>query len=254
MSLPEGAIRVFDALPAPLRASRPRTAAVIVAAGGSTRMGMPKQRIPLCGIPVLARTLRAFEDAGLVDEVVVVARRKDMADFAALCREWGIHKAVWVLPGGETRQESVARGVAAVGAGADYLAIHDGARPLIRPAVIDRVIAAAYEEGAAAAGVRVKDTVKTADSRGFITGTPDRRFLWNVQTPQVFERRLYLRALEAAQAEGLDFTDDCQLAEHIGCPVRLVEADYDNLKITTPEDVAIAESLLRSREEPARPE
>ena len=111
------------------------------------------------------------------------------------------------------------------------------------------MIAAAMEWGGAAAGVPVKDTVKVADEAGFIVSTPDRRRLWNVQTPQVFEKETYLRALRQAQAEGLEFTDDCQLVERLGCPVRLWKADYANIKITTPEDVAFAEGILRQRKE-----
>lgn len=122
-----------------------------------------------------------------------------------------------------------------------------GPRPLIRPEIIDAVAAAAYRDGAATAAVRVKDTVKVSNDGGFIAGTPDRRYLWNVQTPQIFERRLYLDALKRAVQEGQDYTDDCQLAEAAGYPVRLVESDYGNIKITTPEDVSVAESLLRRR-------
>ena len=178
-----------------------------------------------------------------------MTREEDVEAFARLCQDYGAAKVRRVLPGGETRQQSVARGVAAADAGAAYLAIHDGARPLVRPAVIDGVIAAAMEWGGAAAGVPVKDTVKVADEAGFIVSTPDRRRLWNVQTPQVFEKETYLRALRQAQAEGLEFTDDCQLVERLGCPVRLWEADYANIKITTPEDVAFAEGILRQRKE-----
>ena len=216
---------------------RPFTSAILVAAGGSTRMGVPKQTIPLCGVPVIVRTLLAFEAAQRVDEILLVTREEEVEAFARLCQDYGAAKVRRVLPGGETRQQSVARGVAAADAGAAYLAIHDGARPLVRPAVIDGVIAAAMEWGGAAAGVPVKDTVKVADEAGFIVSTPDRRRLWNVQTPQVFEK------------EGLEFTDDCQLVERLGCPVRLWKADYANIKITTPEDVAFAEGILRQRKE-----
>ena len=192
---------------------------MVAAAGSSTRMGVPKQFLPLGGMPVIARTLLALDAAQLVDEIVLVAREEDML-------------------------QSVARGIAAAKKGTAFFAVHDGARPLVRPETVDRVIEAAFACGAATAAVRVKDTVKISDEKGFITATPDRRFLWNVQTPQVFERRLYLTALARAQAEGEDYTDDCQLVEHTGHPVRLVEADYGNIKITTPEDVAFAEGLL----------
>lgn len=231
--------------------THPRTAAIVAAAGGSTRMGVPKQRLLLDGVPVIARTLRAFEEAALVDAILLVAREEDRPDFEDLCRAYGVRKLAGIVLGGATRQESVAKGAAALDGDARYIAVHDGARPLIRPAVIDAVIAAAYTHGAAAAAVKAKDTVKTADADGFITGTPDRRFLWQVQTPQVFEREAYLRALADAQAAGLDFTDDCQLMERIGCRVRLIEADYGNIKITTPEDIALAQGILGQRSKEA---
>lgn len=233
------------------KAKCPRTAAVIVAAGGSTRMGVPKQLLEIGGLPVIVRTLLAFEKASLIDDIVLVARKEDRETIRALAERHGIHKLRAIVPGGATRQLSVAAGAAQAGENADFLAIHDGARPLILPGVIDRVVREAHACGAATAAVPVKDTLKTADERGFVTGTPDRRLLWNVQTPQVFARALYEEALARAQAEGLDFTDDCQLVERLGRPVRLVQADYGNLKITTPEDAAVAEILLRRREAPA---
>lgn len=229
--------------------ARDWTAAVIVAAGGSTRMGTPKQQIPLCGIPVLARTMMAFEAAEQIDEMVLVTRPEDRAALEMLAQEYGIAKLRAVVPGGQTRQESAANGAAAVGAQTDYIAVHDGARPLIRPTVIDAVVSAARKWGAATAAVPVKDTIKRADDQGCIIETPDRRRLWSVQTPQVFEAGLYRRALKQAEIDGVDLTDDCQLVERLGESVRLVEADYANLKITTPEDVAFAEAILRERGE-----
>lgn len=244
----DGIIRIFDAGRLAAPPARPRVAAIVVAAGGSTRMGVAKQTIPLCGLPVIARTLLALDKAQCVDEIVLVTRREDALPFYALSRRCGVRKLTAVLPGGDSRQQSVARGVAAVSAGADYLAIHDGARPLLLPQTADRVIQTAFRTGAAAAGVRVKDTVKLADENGIVTGTPDRRLLWNVQTPQVFVRAGYERALAAAQAAGQEYTDDCQLMERAGLTVQLVEAEYTNLKITTPEDIAFAEAILRQRE------
>ena len=141
----------------------------------------------------------------------------------------------------------VAAGVAAARPNAAYYAIHDGARPLVRPSTVDAVIAAAVEGGAAAAAVPVKDTIKEADENGFIAGTLDRSRLWNVQTPQVFSAALYRRAMEQVGIGEENLTDDCQLVERLGHPVRLCRADYANIKITTPEDVAFAEAILRER-------
>lgn len=245
----EGHVRVFEHTEEPAR--RPVTAAVIVAAGASARMGSPKQFIPLRGAPVIAYTLMAFEKANSIDEIVLVARQEHMLQYYDIIKSYGIHKLTQIIPGGNSRQESAARGVSSCHDNTAFFAVHDGARPLIRPEVIDAVAAAAYRDRAAAAAVRVKDTIKVSDEKGFITATPDRRFLWNVQTPQVFERNLYLDALKRAVQEGRDYTDDCQLAEAAGYPVRLIESDYGNIKITTPEDVSMAETLLGRRTDTA---
>lgn len=224
------------------------TAAVIVAAGGSTRMGEPKQRIDLAGIPVIFRTLLAFEAAQTIGEVVVVTREEDIPYILDGAAARQIRKLGRVVPGGATRQQSVAAGVAAVSPRAAFFAIHDGARPLVRPQTIDRVVGIAYETGAAAAAVRVKDTIKQADQNGVVTGTPDRETLWSVQTPQVFSAELYRRAMERAARDRQDFTDDCQLMEYLGHPVQLVPGEYSNLKITTPDDVAFAQAILQKTE------
>lgn len=246
MKIVDGIIRVFGKKQETRRAdTRPQVAAVVVAAGSSSRMGVPKQLIPLRGIPVIGRSLMALEAAELVDEIIVVAREEDMLQIYDICKSCELEKVSKILKGGATRQQSVARGVRAAKDSTEYFAIHDGARPLLRPAAADAVIEEAFRSGAAATAVRVKDTVKQTDENGFITATPDRRFLWNVQTPQVFERRLYLEALRHAEAAGMEYTDDCQLVEQIGHTVRLCEGDYSNIKLTTPEDVAFAEAYLR---------
>lgn len=218
--------------------------AVVVAAGNSTRMGANKQLLMLGDRPVIAHTLAAFQCSPVIREIVLVTRTEDSDALRALAAQHGITKLTAVVAGGAERQESVANGVAACSAEAAYFAIHDGARPLITPELIATVVEAAQRDGAAAAAVRVKDTVKVADENGFIVDTPDRAMLWNVQTPQVFERTLYLNALEQARQQGISVTDDCRLAEAAGYPVRLVEGSYANLKITTPEDIRIAEGWL----------
>lgn len=247
MGIMDGIIRIFTRQEdkAGAKPEKPAVAAVVVAAGSSTRMGVPKQLIPLRGIPVIGRTLLALEESKTVDEIILVTREEDMLQFYDICKAYSITKATKILKGGATRQESVARGVRVAKDDTAYFSIHDGARPLVTPAVIDRVVEAAMACGAATAAVRVKDTIKQSDENGFIIGTPDRQRLWQVQTPQVFERKLYLQALRQAEQEGADYTDDCQLVEHVGHPVMLCEADYANIKITTPEDVAYAEGILR---------
>ncbi|HBC27686.1 MAG TPA: 2-C-methyl-D-erythritol 4-phosphate cytidylyltransferase [Ruminococcaceae bacterium] len=225
-----------------------RCCAIVVAAGNSTRMEarIPKIWIPLGGVPVIARTLLAFQRAQRVEEIVVVCRRDDLGPVARLAREHSLTKVAKIVRGGETRQQSVARGIAAASPWASYFAVHDGARPLVRPQQIDEVIRDAYQYGASALAAPVKDTVKRADRRGMVLETPPRRELWAVQTPQVFERFLYLHAMELAQG---DYTDDCQLIENTGGTVHLCAGDSENLKLTTKEDILFAEAVLKKRRE-----
>ena len=222
---------------------KPSVSAVIVAAGNSTRMGVPKQFISLCGRPLLAHTLQSFELCDDIDEIVLVARAEDHPRLQELVAHNGFTKISSIVCGGDTRQQSVHNGVSACRA--DFVAIHDGARPLATPELIERVMQAAMQYGAAAAAVRTKDTVKIADANDMIVETPDRATVWNVQTPQIFKRDLFERAWENAEKSGLIVTDDCQLAEAIGHAVKLVEGSYQNIKVTTPEDVAIAEEWLK---------
>lgn len=219
------------------------TAAVIVAAGSSTRMGCPKLLLPLGGKPVLWHTLQAF-DRSRVSSIVVVIREEDRA----LLEQWAkeLHTPCHPALGGATRQQSVANGMALVG-DETLVAIADGARPLITPAQIDHVIDVAAKTKAAAAAVRVKDTIKQATPDGMIVATPDRATLWQVQTPQVFDTALYREAMIRAAEEGLDLTDDCQLVERLGAQVTLVETSYENLKITTPDDIPAARAILAQR-------
>ncbi len=221
----------------------PSVTAVIVAAGSSTRMGTLKQFIPLNGRPLIAHTLAAFEQCAAIDTIVVVAQEEHHTRLREIAETCGITKFSAIVCGGSTRQQSVRNGVNACRT--DYVAIHDGARPLVTPAIIERVIQGAVQYGAATAAVRTKDTVKIADENGVVIETPDRAALWNVQTPQIFEKALYERAWQHATAQDLDVTDDCQLVEAIGGPVKLVEGSYTNIKVTTPEDVPFAEELLR---------
>ncbi len=225
------------------------TVMMVAAAGNSTRMGCAKQHILLDGQPVLLRTLCALQATKAVDEILLITRAEDAAYFTTLAAEHGVTKLQKVVVGGNTRQASVANGLAALPPQATLVGIHDGARPLVTPAHIAAVIAAAEEIGGAALAVPVKDTLKNADDSGFITGTPDRSRLWRVQTPQVFAREPYTAAMTAALKNGADFTDDCQLMEQAGHPVKLVAGLDTNLKLTTPEDVRLAEALLHSEKE-----
>lgn len=225
------------------------TVMMIAAAGSSTRMGQPKQHIIINEQPVLLHTLQALEQVDAIDELLLIARPEDADGFAALATGNGITKLKTIVHGGDTRQQSVAAGLAALPAVCTLVGIHDGARPLVDPADVTAVIAAALETGAAALAVPVKDTLKRADDTGAITATVDRANLWRVQTPQVFQRDAFCAAMEAAMASGGDFTDDCQLMERAGYTVRLVSGQDTNLKLTTPEDIRLAKALLHHKED-----
>ncbi len=223
--------------------------AIIVAAGGSVRMGIAdsKQFIPLLGRPAIEYTLRAFEKCHLIKEIVVVCREQDKERIRLIADENGFSKVSSLVEGGASRAESVRNGIKAASSKAKYFAIHDGARPLITVEEIERVIEAAFETGAATLGVPVKDTIKIVDGYNKIDSTPLRSQLRAVHTPQVFERELYQFALENAGDNMINFTDDCSLIEHMGGEVEVVKGSEENIKLTTPIDVVIAESILRER-------
>lgn len=223
--------------------------AIIVAAGGSVRMGIAdsKQFIPLLGHPAIEYTLRAFEKCYLIKEIVVVCREQDKERIRLIADENGFSKVSSLVEGGASRAESVRNGIKAASERAKYFAIHDGARPLITVEEIERVVEAAFEMGAATLGVPVKDTIKIVDGYNKIESTPLRSQLRAVHTPQVFERELYQFALENAGDNMINFTDDCSLIEHMGGEVEVVKGSEENIKLTTPIDVVIAESILRER-------
>ncbi len=221
------------------------TVMMVAAAGNSTRMGCAKQHILLNGQPVLMRTLLAMQAVDSIDEILLITREQDANHFTALAKQHGVTKLHRVVIGGDTRQQSVANGLAALPLEATLVGIHDGARPLVTTEMVEAVIAEAKIHGAAAVAVKVKDTLKQTDNDGFITSTPNRCNLWRVQTPQVFSRKLFCEAMTTAIANGQDFTDDCQLMEHAGLPVKLVTGLDTNLKLTTPEDVRLAEAILQ---------
>lgn len=223
------------------------TSAIIVAAGDSTRMGykLSKQLIPLNGHAAIEYTLQAFQRCPLIDEIVVVARSKDIENIAQIAFQF--KKVSSVTAGGATRMESVAKGVRAADKRVTHYAIHDGARILITPEDIEKVLNAAFECGAAAPGTPVTDTIKKVDDNGIILSTPDRSSLWAVQTPQVFEKELYRRAMRNALENELSVTDDCSMVEALGESVRIVRGEYTNIKLTTRTDIAVAEALLSKR-------
>lgn len=221
--------------------------AVIVSAGNSTRMGgINKQFLELDGAPVIVNTITAFQNSHLVDEIVIVTRECDIDKIKNLVSKYNFTKVSAVVCGGETRQLSVYNGVVQTSTDTQVVAIHDGARPLVSDRVITETIKTASECGAAATGVKVKDTVKVVDDNDNIIDTPDRAYMRFIQTPQVFNKKLYLDAVKTVE-NSKDFTDDCMLIEAYGKTVKFVDGDYENIKITTPEDIELAESYLKRR-------
>ena len=231
-------------------AHRPRCAALVAAAGSSSRMGgVNKLLEPLDGIPVLARTLTALQLAEQVDEIVVATREEDLVEISHLCQTYGITKCTKVVRGGESRAHSVLLAALEASPETELLAVQDGARPLVTPELIGRVITAAARCDAAAPAVPVKDTVKTVREDGAVEQTLDRDALRAVQTPQVFQADLLKAALQSAVESQIPITDDCSAVERLGKVVFLVEGDEENLKITTPVDLVVAEAILQAREE-----
>lgn len=227
----------------------PFISAIVVAAGSSSRMGgIDKQQIPIHDIPVLVRSIGQFEQNSAISEIVLVCRSERIAEYYRLVQEFGLSKVARVVAGGEYRQASVFSGISACSERADFYAIHDGARPLIADWEIDSCIEAAVRHGAAAVGTPVKDTIKVCASDGFIESTPDRSRLVAIQTPQIFAAALYRAAMDRALRNHCVYTDDCQLVERCGHRVIVSPGSYENLKITTPEDVAVAEAIFSYRD------
>ena len=216
--------------------------AVIVAAGTASRMGgIDKVMAKLGGEPMILRTVRAFQNCEAVREIVIVTRPDLVIPIADLCHDF--QKVQAVIVGGDSRQASVKLGLAALSKKVKLAAIHDGARPLVSNAVIDRSIRAAHTYSAAAPAIPVKDTVKVVQG-GIVSTTPDRATLRAVQTPQVFDIDLLKAALARAEEKGDQVTDDCSAVELMGMSVRIVEGEERNIKVTTPMDLKIAELLL----------
>ena len=226
----------------------PHCSAVIVAAGSSERMGTDKLTADLCGVPVLVRTLRVFDACALVDEIVVVTRGDRIEEIADLCKQYGIAKVSKVLAGGSTRVKSALVGVSEVDPKAARIAIHDGARPLVTTELIERTVRAAKEYYAAVPVIPSTDTLKAVDEKGYVVGTVDRATTWRVQTPQVFKADFIKGALTKAMEKDLPLTDDCSAMNMMGVKTMTVQGDEDNIKLTTPRDMILAEAILKSRE------
>jgi len=223
--------------------------AIVLAAGAGRRIGadISKTYLSIAGRALVLRVLDRMFAAKAVEEVILVVAENDLARCDALLRGDGaLCNRPWVLQsGGPTRQQSARRGLEKVSALADIVVIHDGARPFVSAALIERLVEAAVEKGAVVAGLPVRDTIKVVGSGGLIQSTPDRRSLWEIQTPQVFRRELIVAAHEAAQKSEIEATDDAMVVERFGKPVFVLAGERSNIKITLPEDVWLAEMMIR---------
>ena len=222
-----------------------KVGAVIVAAGSSQRMaGVDKVLALLGGKPVLARVIDVFQRCDSIDQIVVILSQQNLKAGQQLVAEQGWPKVTDVCPGGERRQDSVAAGLGRL-SHCDWVVIHDGARPLVTEGLIKQGLEMARETGAAVAAVPVTDTIKLASEEGFVLGTPPRQNLWAVQTPQVFRFDIIAEAYHQAKYE---VTDDARLVEQLGYKVKLYMGSYDNIKVTTPADLALAEVFVQKHE------
>lgn len=226
-----------------------RTFAIVPAAGMGKRMqaGMNKQYLLLDGVPIVARTLQVFQNSKLIDGIILVTPEQEIP----FCRQevvekYALHKVMAIVPGGKERQHSVFNGLqelAKTASKADIVMIHDGVRPFIDEKLIRQVYSTVLEHGAALVAVPVKDTIKTV-ANGFVQTTPDRATLWQAQTPQAFRFELIMKAYKQAITDNFLGTDDCALFERTDGQIAVVPGDYSNIKITTPEDLPIAERIL----------
>jgi 2-C-methyl-D-erythritol 4-phosphate cytidylyltransferase len=221
--------------------------AIIVAAGDSRRMGFAKLFATIAGKPVIAHTIRAFERAGCVGGIIVVAREDRLGEIKKIVRDEKLKKVRSIITGGKHRQDSVRAGLDHLEATARYVAIHDAARPLITAEQIELVLEQCRIYAAASLAEPISDTLKYADAEFFVTGSVDRHQLYAMQTPQVFERRLIEDAYRAVYAENASVTDEVSAVERLGRKVVLVPNTDLNFKITYPRDLALAEFVLKQR-------
>ena len=223
---------------------------LIPAAGSGRRMGSQRNKLllPLLDQPLIAWTLLAAEHSRHIQWIGIIGQSYDFPDFKHVVSNLALTKEIHFIPGGNTRQESVYRGLQGLPAIAEHVLIHDGARCLATPDLLDRCAEAILECPGLIAAIPVKDTIKVVSTgTHLIDSTPDRSQLWAAQTPQGFAVKQLLSCHEAGQRQGWQVTDDAALFEHCGLPVRIIEGEETNLKVTTPVDLAIAEFILRQR-------
>lgn len=226
--------------------------AVIPAAGQGKRLGgsIKKQFLTLCDLPIAVHTLTAFQTSPLIDEIICITSKDDLSFFERLVSDHSLTKVTKILPGGERRQDSIWAGLSCLAEWSDrndLVVVHDGVRPLVTSQLIEKVIEAAREEGGAVAALPVTDSLKQVSSDKMILKSLPREKIWAMQTPQVFRLGILLEAYRRGAQQGLEATDEAMLVENLGWPIRCVEGSIENIKITLPPDLEIAEILLRAR-------
>jgi len=222
---------------------------VILAAGGTgvrLNADVPKPLALLGKKPLFIYALKVFERSRVIDSIIVVCPKAHRKQFVQAINKFGLSKVAQVVAGGKKRRISVYKGLQALDGDTDVVLIHDAARPFVRLALVNKAVRACYQDKALIVAVPVKPTIKRIDGKkGVVEATLDRRFLWEVQTPQIFQKDLILRA--HAQLMDYEVTDDSALVEHLGHPVKVIKGSYDNIKITTPDDLILAEHILTIR-------
>ena len=227
-------------------------AAVVLGAGSAQRMGFDKMTAMLDGQPVLVRAINAFEQSPLIEEIVVVTKEERLEEVAEFCKTYNLSKVSSVVMGGKTRTESALAGVMALKKDCRLTAIHDGARPFVSKQLIEDCIRRASIQYAAIPVVKSTDTLRAVDENGSLIGTYDRDRVVRVQTPQIFLSEIIKGALSDAVQKGMTFTDDASAVERMGIRIQAVEGDEENIKLTTPQDMLIAQGILERRKSAAQ--
>ena len=221
---------------------------IVAAAGMSNRMGskINKQFIDIDNKPILAHTLNKFEESPYIDEIILISKEEEVEYCRKeIVKKYGFKKIKSIIKGGKERQDSIYNGILALDERCDIVLTHDGARPFVRKKNIEDGIKGVLKHGACVVGVPLKDTIKVIGDENKVHHTPNRSLLWAAQTPQCFKIELLKKGYEYAIAEGILGTDDSSLVEKKGYPVKMIMGTYDNIKITTPEDIVVAESIAK---------
>lgn len=227
-----------------------RTSAIIAAGGSGIRMNNPdgKLFIEICGKPIIWLTVSKFEKSDVIDEIIIAVSPDDIGRAKELFKQSSFKKTIKIIAGGKTRQDSVFNGLKELSNDTDIVVVHDGARPFVSEEIILEAVSEARARKAVIVGVPVKDTIKIVNDDRIVSNTLERELLWQVQTPQAFEYSLIKEAHDKAEKLGIKATDDAGLVERLGEKVKMIMGSYDNIKITTPEDLKIAEAILRLKQ------